>query len=209
MQPFDREKFCQVTEDIISAGRYMDTRGWVPATSGNFSARVDAEHIAITVSSIYKGCLQTKDIMLIDNQGNALDDQQPSAETLLHTALYAADRKIGAVLHSHSMNATLLSKLAGNEVVLQDYELLKALRGVKSHSSRITIPVFPNDQDIPRLCDKVNAYHQQDQALYAYLIAGHGCYTWGESVNEALRHLDALDYLFACELRLLGMHRQN
>jgi methylthioribulose-1-phosphate dehydratase len=37
---------------------------------------------------------------------------------------------------------------------------------------------------------------------YAYLIAGHGLYTWGNSVEETLRYLDALDFLFACELAL-------
>ncbi len=40
---------------IIAAGRRMDTRGWVPATAGNISVRLDANRIAITRSGGHKG----------------------------------------------------------------------------------------------------------------------------------------------------------
>jgi methylthioribulose-1-phosphate dehydratase len=37
-------------------------------------------------------------------------------------------------------------------------------------------------------------------ANHAYLIRGHGVYVWGESMEEAERHLEALDYLFNAEI---------
>jgi methylthioribulose-1-phosphate dehydratase len=40
-----------------------------------------------------------------------------------------------------------------------------------------------------------------------YLITGHGFYTWGRGVEEALRHVEALDFLFECELRMRGANR--
>jgi len=111
-------------------------------------------------------------------------------------------------LHPHSLNATLISRIFKSEIVLEDYELLKALCGITTHESRVVVPIFANDQNIPRLAELVEQYLDKSAACYAYVIAGHGLYTWGTSVQEALRHLEALDFLFNCELRLHGVKHQ-
>ncbi len=187
---------------LCNAGRFIDSKGWVPATSGNFSARLPDGTIAITTSGKHKGYLQVEDIMLIDVNANVLDGKTPSAETVLHTALYQRFPAIQAILHPHPINATLVSRLFSGKIVLENYELLKAFHGIMTHECRIEIPIFANDQDIPRLATKVDAYLDTVSDCYGYIIAGHGLYTWGESIPEALRHLEALDYLFDCELRL-------
>jgi len=199
------EAFLTQAGHLIAAGRFIDQKGWVPATSGNFSARLPDGRIAITVSGKHKGHLQDEDIMLIDAEGHALDGKKPSAETLLHTSLYRRFPNAQAVLHPHSVNATLVSRLFGDEIVLEDYELLKAFSGIDTHESRLVIPIFPNDQNIQRLAEKVEHYLDQHGSIQAYIIAGHGLYTWGASVKEALRHLEALEFLFDCELRLHGV----
>jgi methylthioribulose-1-phosphate dehydratase len=108
-------------------------------------------------------------------------------------------------LHPHSLNATLISKIFKSEIVLEDYELLKAITGITTHESRVVVPIFANDQNIPRLAQQVEQYMDKHAVCYAYIIAGHGLYTWGSSVQETLRHLEALDFLFDCELRLHGV----
>lgn len=199
------QEFYAAAETLCQAGRFIDGKGWVPATSGNLSARLSDGAIAITTSGKHKGQLQPEDIMLIDAEANSLDGKKPSAETGLHTSLYKLFPEIKAVLHPHPLNSVLISKLYGDKVILEDYELLKAFAGIGTHASRITVPVFPNDQDIPRLAAVVEAYLAKVDDCYGYIIAGHGLYTWGASVAEALRHLEALDYLFECELRLRGV----
>ena len=42
--------------------------------------------------------------------------------------------------------------------------------------------------------------------LWGYLIDGHGLYAWGRDMAEARRHLDAFEFLFACELDLRRLH---
>jgi methylthioribulose-1-phosphate dehydratase len=149
-----------------------------------------------------------------------LDGKKPSAETLLHTSLYKRFPAIQSVLHPHSIHATLVSRLFKPEIVLENYELLKALSGIETHESRVAIPIFANDQNIPRLAAQIERYLDEMGAVvgynpltgnkaasrqfHAYIIAGHGLYTWGGSVQEALRHLEALDFLFDCELQLYG-----
>lgn len=78
------QEFLTIAGELIDAGRFIDHKGWVPATSGNFSARLSDGTIAITVSGKHKGRLQTDDIMRIDAGGRSLDGKKPSAETLLH-----------------------------------------------------------------------------------------------------------------------------
>jgi methylthioribulose-1-phosphate dehydratase len=198
-------QFSLLTDALIDAGRAIHDLGWVPATSGNFSARIDDTRIAITVSGKHKGRLTSDDIMQVDLQGQSLDDKKPSAETLLHTTLYQRDANIGAVLHPHSPASTLISRLIKNELVLENYELLKALPNIKTHESRVTIPIFPNDQNIARLATKVDAYMNTHGDVVGYIIAGHGFYTWGNTVNDALRHVEALEFLFNQELQLLKL----
>lgn len=200
--------FFTSSQEIIDAGQFIDRKGWVPATSGNFSARLPDGNIAITVSGKHKGQLVTDDIMLIDTQGNALDGKKPSAETLLHTHLYQRFSGVQAILHPHCMSATLISKLYTEAVILENYELLKALPGIETHACRVVVPVFDNDQDIARLAQQVDTYLDQHPAVCAYIIAGHGIYTWGNSIAAALRYLEALDFLFECELRLHRVKNQ-
>ncbi len=202
--PINQEFEARATE-LIEAGRFIHARGWVPATSGNFSARLSDGSIAITVSGKHKGGLTLDDIMRVDGEGRTLDGKKPSAETLLHTSLYRLYPWVRSVLHPHSPNATLVSRLFADELVLEDYELLKALEGIDTHATRLVVPIFPNDQNIARLSLKVEKHIETHSNLYGYIIAGHGFYTWGSSVQDALRHVEALEYLFDIEMRLHGL----
>lgn len=194
--------FEQRAQEIIDAGQILYRKGMVPATSGNFSARVDDGSIAITVSGRHKGDLRLDDIMRMDLNGQALDAKKPSAEAELHCQLYRHIPDAGAVLHPHMMSAIVLARHRKGDIYLQNYELLKALNGITTHTARVYIPVFANDQDIPRLAAKVQNYLEHNSPAYAYIIDGHGLYTWGHSMADTLRHIEALDYLFTTELQL-------
>jgi len=198
--------FSVKASELIDAGHTLYQMGMVPATSGNFSARLDSGDIAITVSGAHKGKLQGSDIMVIDSEGNPQDDKRPSAETGLHVQIYKHFPETGVVLHPHAMNAVLLSrkKISSNKqtfIDLENYELLKAFPNIDSHESTVRIPVFDNDQDIPRLVSVIDRYLIEHKDTVAYIIDGHGFYTWGKNMKDALRHVEALDYLFACELQ--------
>lgn len=202
------KEFQRKAAEIIKAGAFLNSKGWVPATSSNFSSRLSDGRVAITVSGYHKGELSPEAIMLVDAEGQAVDRTlRPSAETLLHTALYKRFAGVGAVLHTHSVNATVLSRLAEGQLVFQDYELLKAFAGVDTHETSIIVPIFPNDQNIPRLVAKVEAYMDSHPPIHGYLIAGHGLYTWGQTMAEALRHIEAFEFLFQCELTMQGLSR--
>ncbi|TAL73061.1 MAG: methylthioribulose 1-phosphate dehydratase [Rhodanobacter sp.] len=197
--------FRACAEAIANAARNLAERGWTPATSSNFSLRVDAAHIVITISGRDKGKLRADDIMLVDLDGNPVGtNAHPSAETALHTQIYRRMPVIGVVLHTHSHVQSVASRLyaRAGEVRLQGWELQKAIAGITTHADTLVIPVFPNTQHMPELVAQVKAWLDADKPLAAYLIDGHGLYTWGRDMAEAQRHLEALEFLLDCELDL-------
>ena len=110
--PYDAARLRALAGEIVGATRELAAAGMTPATSSNFSMRLDERHAAITVSGRDKGRLSDDDIMVVDFDGRAVgSDHRPSAETRLHTQLYARFPEIGSVLHTHSVVQTVASRV--------------------------------------------------------------------------------------------------
>jgi len=202
--PYDGQQLRHLAGEIITNVRELAAAGMTPATSSNFSRRLDDRHAAITVSGRDKGRLTEADIMVVDFDGNAVGSaHRPSAETLLHTQLYRRFAEIGCVLHTHSRVQTIASRLyaGAGHVRLEGYELLKAFAGNDTHETSVDLPVLPNSQDMRTLAAQVDAL-LDTRCLWGYLIDGHGLYAWGRDMAEARRHLDAFEFLLGCELEL-------
>lgn len=202
---YDRIHLAECAGQIAAAGRKLGALGLTPATSSNFSMRLDDAHVAVTMSGRDKGALTVDDVMVVDMQGKAVGTSaRPSAETLLHTQIYRRFPDANAVLHTHSRTQTVASRLfaPAGSLRLEGYELLKAVAGHSTHETAIDLPVFPNTQDMAALVARVDAWIRADKPLYGYLIDGHGIYAWGRDMAEAERHIEAFEFLLGCELDL-------
>jgi len=207
--PYDAERLRDLAEEIIVNVRELALAGLTPATSSNFSRRLDERHAAITVSGRDKGRLVPEDIMVVDFDGHAVgSDKRPSAETVLHTQLYKRLPEVGCVLHTHSLAQTLASKLyaGAGHIRFEEYELIKAFRGQETHEAVMDVPVLANNQHIPTLAAQVDVLLEKKE-FWGYLIEGHGLYAWGRDMAEARRHLDAFEFLINCELEMRKLHR--
>jgi len=178
-------------------------RQWCLATSGNFSIRVDPAHCLITQSGRDKSRLAIDDLMVCTIDGRSVDATlTQSAETALHACLYQHDETIAAVLHTHSVSTTVMSRSADSRIAIRGFEMQKAFRGITTHESEISIPVFDNSQDMTALVSRLEERLSQDaDGVPGFLIRGHGLYAWGESLEEATRHLEGFEFLMACALR--------
>src|SRR5581483_10411079 len=127
----EQERLKREIEELCTTARSCYARGWVPATSGNFSVRWGS-HIFITPTGLDKGTLAPENLLEIDMGGAAIAGMgKPSAETSLHTVIYRERAHSRAILHVHSVWNTLLSgRFAGEgSIPLQGYEILKGLSG--------------------------------------------------------------------------------
>jgi methylthioribulose-1-phosphate dehydratase len=188
---------------LADIGAHFHRRGWSLGTSSNYSTVVgrDPLQLLITASGKDKDRLSPRDFVLVDGDGRAITpaDSRPSAETLLHTML-ARRAGVGAVLHTHSVWATLLSQrhFAEGGCWIEDFEMLKGLAGVGTHEHREWVPIFDNAQDIAGLAIEVEVALDDPRRppLHAFLLRRHGLYTWGRDLDEARRHVEILEFLF-------------
>lgn len=190
---------ADAAQAMILAGQLFHQRGWVPASGGNFSARIGPNQLLITASGGHKGELTPAQFLLTDLVGVPEEaGRKTSYETGLHVQVYRHAPDVGCVLHTHSRANTVLSRRF-EALTLSGFELMKVLPGHPDPAETIVLPVFENDQDISRLAAKVEARMQQ-APFPAYLIAGHGLYAWGQNVAQARYAVEALEFMLDCLL---------
>lgn len=184
---------------LAEAAKDLHTRGWMLATSGNLSAVVEKDplRLLITPSGKDKGELQPADLVCVDTAGRVVQGEgRPSDELPLHLEIVAGTGA-GAVVHTHSVWGTLLSRehAADGGLTLTGYEMLKALSGVATHDHSEWLPIIANSQDYDELRVAVAAILRARPAGHGLLLAGHGLYSWGKDLQQARRHTEALEFL--------------
>ena len=202
------DKFPETAASLVALAGSLHARGWMLGTSGNLSEVTEREplRLAITPSGADKGELRESQILLVDQDCECLNDNggKPSDESLLHLAVVKA-KGAGAVIHTHSVFATVLSDLhsAAGGVAIEGYEMLKGLSGVSTHLHREWIPIVENSQDMPALAETVNEMLKKYTDVHAFFLRRHGLYTWGRDLSEAKRHVEILEFLIEVMCRTL------
>jgi methylthioribulose-1-phosphate dehydratase len=200
--------FLKLTKNLAEAGKNFYSRGWVLGTSGNFSGVISREplRLAITSRGSDKGKLTLAQFLEIDSAGNVVGEnagQQPSTETLLHLAIVRSRNGADTVLHTHSVCSTVLSDMHAlqGSIVLEGYEMLKGLEGVRTHQHKEYLPILENSQDMVELARKVFVTLRKHADIRGFLLRGHGFYTWGASLEEAQRNVEILEFLMEVLVR--------
>ncbi|MBF6228250.1 S-methyl-5-thioribose-1-phosphate isomerase [Nocardia abscessus] len=188
---------------IADVARELYRRGWMPGTAGNISVRTGATAV-VTGSGLSKGELTERDMVSVrvaDSAPVADHGRKPSAETMIHTAVYRT-RPAQAVVHIHPPFATALATRSAvpgalGTLRITDYELIKGLGG--GDPAVAEIPVFPNWPEVPRIGADIERYLlDHPDALPVLVIAGHGVTAWGENLAQARDRAECLEAL--CEL---------
>lgn len=203
------EQRTLLQKELIELIHFFHQKGWSPATSTNYSFRnpkPENHTYTISKSGVDKGLFAESDLMEIDRDGNPLEvytHLKPSAETLLHTMLYE-DPMVEAVVHTHSVPNTVLSKLylPKGGISFEGYEVLKGLEGILTHETNYFLPIFQNSQDIKALSEEIRNYQQKHPLPHGFLLAGHGLYTWGKTIAIAKRQMEVFEFLLECELQI-------
>jgi len=191
--------FKDAAIELAAAGHQFYNRNWVLGTSGNLSAVVgrDPLRVAITPSGAHKGRLNGSELLEVDREGHVVHGEgRPSAETAIHLELIGI-RGAGAVLHTHSVWSTILSDshAARGGLAIEGFEMLKGLEGVTTHEHREWLPIVENDQDMSRLTPVILQVLTDHPSAHGFLLRRHGLYTWGQTIAEAERHVEILEFL--------------
>jgi methylthioribulose-1-phosphate dehydratase len=208
------DTFIELASNLASVAKSFHARGWLLGTSGNLSAVVQREPIrlAMSPSGIDKGELTADQVLYIDENARTVSapSGKPSDESLLHIRI-VKERGAGAVLHTHSTWNTILSDLYGAEggVAIEGYEMLKGLQGVLSHEHSEWLPIVDNSQDMPALAEVVGQTLLEHKTAHGFLLRRHGLYSWGDTLAQAKRHIEILEFLLETVGRTILIKRQQ
>lgn len=194
-----------IHEELAKVIRDYNLKGWSPATSTNYSFKDELNQIWVSRSGVDKSEFKSDDFIKINSSGEAMEELtniRPSAETLIHCFIYQMFPETKVILHSHGVNPVLVSSIEKSEVSFEGFEIQKGFEGQKTHLNRITIPIFENSQEMT-FFEKELVYKQSQLSNHCFIIRKHGTYAWGKSLFEAKRHLETLDYLCECKLKMI------
>ncbi len=209
-----------LAEALCTAMADIHRRSWCEGTGGNFSCVLSRDPLELLMapSGVDKGSVAPPDLIVVDGKGEVIRGSgRASAETPLHLTIVTR-AGAGAVLHTHSQAATLLSRLPleasaqGEQrddqqkppqgtmpptviasIEFHGLEMLKGLEGITTHATTVAVPVLANDQDLERL--SARAAEVLASPPWGLLLAGHGLYAWGRDLQLARRHLEILEFL--------------
>jgi methylthioribulose-1-phosphate dehydratase len=180
-------------------------RDWFMGTSGNLAIKVSDNPLQflVTASGKDKRKRTDEDFLLVDEYGRAVVENhlKPSAETLLHVEIYQKTNA-GCSLHVHTIDNNVISEVYGDngEVSFKGQELIKAFDKWEEDAV-LKIPIIRNYAHIPTLASKFSEHISGDSG--AILIRNHGITVWGRNAFEAKKILEASEFLFRYQLRLL------
>ena len=170
---------------VVQAAQQLLRLGLVAATSGNVSLRLEGDEkeglIAITPAGTDYETMTPEDIVVVDYDVDVIEgDAVPSSESLTHVSVYKARSDISAVIHTHSIYASVLA-VAGVPLPPILDELVAYLGG----PVEVAEYGFPSSEDLGEKA--IQAMGERN----AVFIRNHGVLAAGRDMPDALR---------ACEL---------
>ena len=179
-------------DEICRVGRSLFERGYVHATAGNISARLD-DGFLITPADACLGTLQPERLARVDTDGRQTGGERASKTLALHRRIYAAEPGAGCVIHTHSTHLVALT-LAGvwraDDVLppITPYFVMKV-----GH-----VPLIPyhrpGDPAVAELVEAaITGHRERGLRLNAVLLDRLGPNVWGPTPAAAMATLEELE----------------
>jgi L-fuculose-phosphate aldolase len=169
--------------EMIEIGRTVYERGYIAATDGNISVRLDNGDILMTPSGVPKGRMRPGQIVRTDPGGQVIGEGKPSSEILMHLAVYQERPDARAVVHAHPPYATAFS-IAG--VSLAQCVIPEIV--VQMGTIPTTPYATPSTRELP---DTIREYLECSDAL---ILERHGTLTLGETLLSAYHKLEKVEH---------------
>lgn len=172
--------------EMVNLARSLFERCYTVGGAGNLSVRLDENRILVTPTGSSLGRLQAERLSVLDMEGNVLEGDKPSKESIFHLAMYRKNPNCKAIVHLHSTYLTALSCLEN----LDTNNAMKAFTPyyVMRVGKLPVIPYYrPGDSNIAR--------ELGERALdgKAFLLANHGVVVTGSDLVDAVDNTEELE----------------
>jgi len=174
----------QTKKDIITVCKLIHSRGFVAATDGNVSARINDNRFIITPSGFNKGLIEIEDLVTINDRGEVIEgNSKASSEVLMHLRVYEMRKDVDAVIHAHPPYLTAFS-IAGRDIpqdILPEVVLTLGYIPTSEYATPST----------PGVADVIQPHIKDHDAI---CLKRHGSLTLGDNIFSAYNRLEKLEH---------------
>jgi L-fuculose-phosphate aldolase len=189
----------QVRLDLVEFGRMLHTQGFVAATDGNLSVRLDQDRVMVTPTGVSKGMMRPEEMVIVDMDGNRVSGSCfPTSEIAMHLTIYSMRTDVSAVVHAHPCTATAFASagLALDEPLCSEVVVTLGEVPLAPYATTGTV----------ELSDSLRPFIPEHNAI---LMANHGVVTYGHDLRKAYLRMEAVEHFAKIVLaaRQLGCAR--
>ena len=182
--------------DLCAVGRWIHQRGFVAATDGNISVRLEPRRVLTSPTAISKGMMTPDDLVITDLDGNKISGRRnASSELAMHLLIYRRRPDVHAVCHAHPPTATgyAAAGLPLNKALVSEVVLSLGCIPVARYGTPGT----------PELSEALEPLVQNFDAI---LMANHGVVTCGPDLLTAFFRMETTEHFAHVSLvtELLG-----
>lgn len=185
---------AQARDEICRVGRSLFERGYVHATAGNISVRLD-DGFLITPTDACLGFLQPEQLAKVDLNGQQVSGARASKTLALHRRIYEAacetDADTRCVIHTHSTHLVALSlNTHGPELLpaITPYFVMKVGHVPVVNYHRPGSPAAADE--VARL---IRQYAARGTPIRAVMLPRLGPNVWHDSPAAAMATLEELE----------------
>ncbi len=183
-------------EDICRFGRMIHQRGYVAATDGNLSVRLDHDTVLCTPTAMSKGMMEPEDLVVVDLKGRKVTGRRNvSSEIAMHLLIYRLRQDVKGIVHAHPPTATgyAAAGIPLNQALISEIVLALGCIPIAKYGTPGT----------PELTEALEPLVPQYDAI---LMANHGVVTYGEDLLRAYMKMETVEHFaqIAMVTHLLG-----
>lgn len=186
-------------ETIVRYGRTLYERGFIAATDGNISARLDANRLLITPTCMCKGWMKEDDLVIVDMNGRRLEGTRSvSSEVAMHLLIYRMRPDVHGIVHAHPPTATgfAAAGIALDQPLISEIVLTLG-----------AVPLAP--YGCPGTDELSNTLKPLIPDHNAILMANHGVVTYADNLEQAFMHMETVEHLAKISLVTRSLGQQN
>jgi ribulose-5-phosphate 4-epimerase/fuculose-1-phosphate aldolase len=181
-------------DEICRIGKSLFERGYVHATAGNISVRLD-DGFLITPTDACLGFLEPAALARLDGEGRQLSGERASKTMALHTAIYRAampfDAGTRCVIHTHSSHSVALSlgcRSAELLTPITPYYVMKV-----GHVPLVAYRRPGAPETAEEVAQLIAQYGRSGQPIRAVMLARLGPNVWHDTPGAAMAVLEELE----------------
>ena len=186
----------QHREELVRCSRQLHQAGFVAATDGNLSVRLDNDRVLSTPTAMSKGSLCADDIVTVDMEGQLISGRHNvTSEIAMHLMIYKLRPDVHGIVHAHPVTAT---GFAAAGLALNQPLVSEVVMGLGS------IPLAKyGTPGTPELCKSLEPLVRNHDAI---LMANHGAVAYAETLEGAYMNMEMIEHVakIALVTHLLG-----